>query len=172
MNGSDRPEAVARHAVLSLGSNMGDSQALLRSAVRELAGTPGIDRVRVSSLYRTRPVGVLDQADFLNIVLTAETTLTPSALLTRANVIEDAHGRWRDPAYPHGPRTLDIDLIILGECTSDTRRLQLPHPRAAERAFVLVPWVELEPAAALPQGRIAELLRGLDTSGVELVAPW
>ncbi|SPF67995.1 2-amino-4-hydroxy-6-hydroxymethyldihydropteridinediphosphokinase [Propionibacterium ruminifibrarum] len=157
-----------RHVVFSLGSNMGDPLDYLRAGVHELAATPGITSTRVSSVYRTRPVGNTAQDDFLNIVVTADSRLGPLDLLDRVNAIEDAHGRRRDPDNPHGPRTLDIDLVVVGECTSDTRRLHLPHPRAGERAFVLVPWAELEPDAVLPDGRIADLLSAMDLSGVEL----
>ncbi len=166
--GNGASGGAARRAVLSLGSNMGDRLGRLGAGVRELARVPGIGHVRVSSVYRTRPVGDADQDDFLNIIVTADSLLDPLALLGRANAIEDAQGRRRDPDRPHGPRTLDIDLVVVGECTSGTRRLRLPHPRAHERAFVLVPWAELEPDAELPQGRIVDLLSGLDASGVVL----
>ncbi|RLP09741.1 2-amino-4-hydroxy-6-hydroxymethyldihydropteridine diphosphokinase [Propionibacterium australiense] len=174
MNAHSGPEpgAPERHVVFSMGSNLGDPLANLRAGVRDLAGTPGIRRVRVSSVYRTRPVGNTAQDDFLNVVVTADSALDPLELLDRANAIEDAHGRWRDPDNPHGPRTLDIDLVMVGECSNDSQRLQLPHPRARGRAFVLVPWAELEPEAALPDGRITDLLSALDTSGVELAECW
>lgn len=160
--------AQPRHVVFSLGSNMGDPLDNLRAGVLDLIATPRIESPRVSSVYRTKPVGNTAQDDFLNIIVTADSSLDPLDLLDRANAIEDAHGRRRDPGNPHGPRTLDIDLIVVGECTSDTKRLRLPHPRAGDRAFVLVPWAELEPEAVLPEGGITDLLSGMDVSGVEL----
>lgn len=152
--------------VFSLGSNMGNSVALLQAAVTALAETPGLVPVALSGVYRTAPVGtVTDQPDFLNLVLVAESVLEPITLLERGNAIEDGLGRVRD--VPGGPRTLDVDLVMVGGRTSDTARLTLPHPRAHERAFVLVPWLEAEPTAELPgRGRVADLVAALDTTGV------
>ncbi|WP_349018135.1 2-amino-4-hydroxy-6-hydroxymethyldihydropteridine diphosphokinase [Propionibacterium freudenreichii] len=81
-------------------------------------------------------------------------------------MIEQAYARHRDPDNPHGPRTLDVDLIVVGKRTSATLRLELPHPRAHERAFVLVPWLDIDPKATLPQGPIADLVARMDVSGV------
>lgn len=170
-NGASDDPGAGRHVVLSMGSNLGDRRAALRAGVDDLAATPGVAHVRVSSVYLTEPVGVVGQDDFLNIVVTADTVLEPLALLERANAVEAAHGRRRDPRVPHGPRTLDIDLVVVEGLTSATRRLRLPHPRAHERAFVLVPWAELEPWEVLPQGRILDLLDGMDASGVVRTDP-
>ncbi|WCC80204.1 2-amino-4-hydroxy-6-hydroxymethyldihydropteridine diphosphokinase [Cutibacterium equinum] len=147
--------------VFSLGSNTGDSFAHLRDAVGLIADTPGIDDVVVSPVYLTTPVGGVEQDDFLNIVVVATAELPPSVLLERARVIEEAHGRQR--TIPNGPRTLDVDLIAVGDETISTDDLTLPHPRAHERAFVLVPWSDVDPEAELPgYGRIADLLAAFD----------
>ena len=124
-------------AVFSLGSNMGNPFAHLRDAVRLISETPGLHDVVVSPVYVTAPVGGVQQDDFLNLVVVATSDLPPSVLLERAHVIEDAHGRER--TIPNGPRTLDVDLICVGDETVTTDELTLPHPRAHERAFVLVP---------------------------------
>ena len=152
--------------VFSLGSNQGNSIDLLQSAVNALADTPDLIPVDLSSVYVTQPVGpVSDQPEFLNMVLVAETTIEPLVLLERVNAIEAGLGRRRD--VPGGPRTMDIDLIMVGQRSLDTERLVLPHPRAQERAFVLVPWQEVDPGAELPGvGVIDELLEQVDTSVV------
>lgn len=152
--------------VFSLGSNQGDSLDILQRAVDMLAATPQLILVDVAPVYLTKPVGNTNQPDFYNTVVLAESTMEPLDLLDRANVIEQANARRRDPDNPHGPRTLDVDLIVVGSRTSDTPRLQLPHPRAHERAFVLVPWLDIEPKAQLPQGPVAELVAAMDVSGV------
>ncbi|EPH03280.1 2-amino-4-hydroxy-6-hydroxymethyldihydropteridine diphosphokinase [Propionibacterium sp. oral taxon 192 str. F0372] len=153
--------------VFSLGSNLGDSLEILQAAVDNLAETPNLILVGISPVYRTTPWGGVEQPDFLNIVVIAESTLEPLTLLDRCAAIEEAYGRERDPQNPYGPRTLDIDLIVVGSRTSDTEELRLPHPRAHLRAFVLVPWLDLEPRAVLPQGPVAELVTSLDTTTVE-----
>jgi 2-amino-4-hydroxy-6-hydroxymethyldihydropteridine diphosphokinase len=156
-------------AVLSLGSNMGDRRAHLQAAVKALGGA-----VRaVSSIYRTPPWGGVEQDDFYNIVVLVEDRGTDAAgWLRRCTALEDAAGRERQIRW--GPRTLDADVITVEvhghQVTSDDPALTLPHPRAAERAFVLVPWVELDPTAKLPgAGRITELLDAVDTAGITKV---
>lgn len=165
--------AVTRHgrvrarAVLSLGSNVGDSLATLRAAVARLAGLPGVAVTAVSPLYRTRPVGGVEQDDFLNlVVLAALEGPDPLELLRRTQAIEDDLGRARVVRW--GPRTLDIDLVAVGTDQCAGPDLTLPHPRAHERAFVLVPWLDVDPDAALPgHGRVADLVAALDTTGVQ-----
>lgn len=152
--------------VFSLGSNQGDSIEILQAAVDRLAETPNLIMVDVSSVYRTAPVDNVDQPDFLNIVAIADSTLEPLTLLQRCQAIEDAYGRVRDPDNPHGPRTLDIDLIQVGSRSVESEELTLPHPRAHQRAFVLVPWLEIERRGALPQGTVDDLVATMDTSGV------
>ncbi|SHJ16892.1 2-amino-4-hydroxy-6-hydroxymethyldihydropteridinediphosphokinase [Tessaracoccus bendigoensis DSM 12906] len=150
--------------VLSLGSNMGDSAAILQEAVEYLAETPDLMIVDVSPVYQTKPVGVLEQDDFLNLVVVAESTLEPLTILDRAAAIEENFGRTRE--LRHGPRTLDIDVIMVGKRISEDD-IELPHPRAHERAFVLVPWLDIDPNGEIAgHGPIAELIDDVDVSGV------
>lgn len=153
--------------VFALGSNQGESLEILSSAVSELSKTPGLSVAKVSSVYRTKPVGDAEQSDFLNLVLLAESGLVPPVLLRRTQAIEKEYGRLRDPLRPKGPRTLDIDIIQVSGYESKTSELTLPHPAAYSRAFVLVPWLEIDPEAVLPQGRISDLVPNLDLSGIE-----
>jgi 2-amino-4-hydroxy-6-hydroxymethyldihydropteridine diphosphokinase len=163
LTGEMRP---IRPAVLSLGSNAGDRLANLQGAINAFADTPDVNIVAVSSVYETTPVDAPDgSAEFLNAVLLADTTLSVSVLLDRAMAVEQAYGRER--GEPNAPRTLDVDLVVVGDRISDTDDLKLPHPRAHQRAFVLVPWHEIDPNAMLPgHGKIADLVSDLDTSGV------
>jgi 2-amino-4-hydroxy-6-hydroxymethyldihydropteridine diphosphokinase len=149
-------------AVLSLGSNIGDRVGHLQGAVDALAER--VDIVSVSGVYETAPVGGPVQDDFLNAVVIIETTLAPYDLLALCQQVEAAHDRVREVRW--GPRTLDVDIIAIDGVALDDAELTLPHPRAHERAFVCVPWVEVEADAALPQGPVAEL--PLDMSGVTL----
>ncbi len=155
-----------RTAVLALGSNLGDRFAALQGAVDALADTPGVNVVAVSSVYETAPADApANSSAFLNAVLLVDTTLSTATLLERAHAVEAAFGRERGGR--NEPRTLDVDLIVVGSRVVDQEGLVLPHPRAAERAFVLVPWHEVDSRAEIPgQGPIAELLGGLDTNGV------
>ena len=148
--------------VLSLGSNMGDSAAILQEAVDFLAETPDLMLVDVSPVYQTKPVGGIEQDDFLNLIVVAESTLEPLTILDRAQAIEDNFGRVRDVRF--GPRTLDIDVIMVGKRISEGD-IELPHPRAHERAFVLVPWLDIDPNGDIAgHGPIAELVDEVDTS--------
>lgn len=153
-------------AVFSLGSNLGDRLEHLQLAVQALASTPDLIVVDVSPVYETKAIGgPPDNPDFLNLVVVTETTQPARVLLERAHAIEAAHERIREE--PHGPRTLDVDLIIVGRAVSEAPDLLLPHPRAHERAFVLAPWYAVDPSAEIPgQGRVADLLGRVDTSGV------
>ena len=159
------PKGCRVKAVFSLGSIMGNPFAHLRDAVRLISETPGLHDVVVSPVYVTAPDGGVQQDDFLNLVVVATSDLPPSVLLERAHVIEDAHGRER--TIPNGPRTLDVDLICVGDETVTTDELTLPHPRAHERAFVLVPWSDTDPEAELPgYGRVVDLLARFDADDV------
>lgn len=150
--------------VFSLGSNDGDSATILTEAVEFLAETPDVIIVDVSPVYETTPVGGPHQPDFLNLVVVAESTLEPLTLLDRAFAIEDNFGRTREVV--NGPRTLDIDIVMVGKRISEDH-MELPHPRAHERAFVMVPWLDIDPEAVIEgRGSIAELVGNLDTSGV------
>lgn len=153
--------------VLSLGSNLGDRLETLQGAVDALARDPELRVLAVSPVYETDPVGGPEQDDFLNIVVLAESRLEPRALLERAHDIESRFGRVRDVRW--GPRTLDVDVIVAGDLIVDEPDLQVPHPRAVDRAFVLVPWLDVDPDAELPgDGTVAVVVDALDTTGVRL----
>jgi 2-amino-4-hydroxy-6-hydroxymethyldihydropteridine diphosphokinase len=146
--------------VLALGSNLGDRLGHLQAAVDVLAATPGISVTAVSPVYQTDPVGGPDQPDYCNAVLLAETTLPPADVLAAAHAAEAARQRTREVRW--GPRTLDVDIICYGGLVSDDPELTLPHPRAHERAFVLVPWHDVDPSAELHgHGPVAGLIAGL-----------
>ncbi|SDH79930.1 2-amino-4-hydroxy-6-hydroxymethyldihydropteridinediphosphokinase [Sinosporangium album] len=152
-------------AVIALGSNLGRRLDTLQGALDVLFDAPGIHFVAVSPVYETAPVGGPEQEDYFNAVVVAETDLEPHALLERAQSVENAFGRVRAERW--GPRTLDVDLVTVGEHVLDDETLTLPHPRAHERAFVLVPWLAVDPDATLPgRGRVADLLAGLGREGV------
>lgn len=140
------PEAP-EEVVLAIGSNLGAAQDTLRDAVADLAAVPGIEVVEVSALARTAPVGGPDQPDFLNAVVIARTTLSPRDLLRATAEIEHGHGREHTVRW--GPRTLDIDIVVYGQVSAVTDDLELPHPRAHSRAFVLQPWAQVRPDAVL-----------------------
>lgn len=149
-------------AVLSLGSNLGDREAYLRGAVEGLADV----MFAVSGVYETAPWGDPDQPAYLNAVLLAvDPGAQPRDWLSRTQALEEAAGRVRDPARPLGPRSLDVDVIAVwtdaGEpVRSDDPDLTLPHPRAHLRAFVLRPWIDVDPYGQLPgHGALSDLLR-------------
>ena len=151
--------------VLALGSNLGDRLEMLQGAVDALADTPELTVLAVSPVYETDPVGGPEQPDYFNVVVVAEGPHPPRTLLERALAIENAFDRIRDVRW--GPRTLDVDVIAVGDLVVDEPDLQVPHPRAAERAFVLVPWLDVDAAADLPgSGPVAALLERLDSTGV------
>lgn len=155
--------------VFSLGSNLGQRMDYLQSGLDALFDAPGMSFVALSPVYETDPVGGPSQGAYLNAVVIAETSLDPRTLLDRALGVEDAFGRVRKERW--GPRTLDVDIIMVGNLLSDEAELTLPHPRAHERAFVLVPWAQADTSAVLPgRGSVAALLAGLDQSGVRLRA--
>jgi 2-amino-4-hydroxy-6-hydroxymethyldihydropteridine diphosphokinase len=168
------PGPPVRRAAFALGSNLGDRAATLQRAVLALAATDGLAVVAVSPVYQTDPVGgPADQPAYLNAVLVTDTVLSPRALLALAHVVEHAAGRERRVRW--GPRTLDVDLLVVGDLTSDDPTLTLPHPRAHERAFVLVPWADVDPGCAVPgRGTVASLLAALpprERAGVRRTVP-
>lgn len=154
---------VQHRVVLSLGSNLGDRLENLQEAIDTLFDAPGLSFVALSPVYETTPFAGPDgempeQDDYLNVVLVADTRLTPETLLERVLNIENSLRRTREVRW--GPRTLDIDIVLFGTVTSADPALTLPHPRAHERAFVLVPWADLEPEVLLPgHGRVSDLAR-------------
>jgi 2-amino-4-hydroxy-6-hydroxymethyldihydropteridine diphosphokinase len=153
--------------VLALGSNLGDRLANLQGGVDVLCTGPGLADVAVSPVYKTAPVGGPVQPDYLNAVLVATTALPPRAVLARGQAAETALRRVREQRW--GPRTLDVDVIVYGNEVSDDPELTLPHPRAHERAFVLAPWHDVDPAAVIPgRGPVADLLAAVGTAGVRL----
>jgi 2-amino-4-hydroxy-6-hydroxymethyldihydropteridine diphosphokinase len=156
-----------RRAVLSLGSNLGERMASLQGAIDSLADTPEVWVTAVSPIYETEPVEAPEgSGKFLNAVVLIDTTLSAATLMDRALAIEDAFERERDTER-NAPRTLDIDLIVVGDRRSSEDFLHLPHPRAGERAFVLQPWYDVEPDAELPDsGPISDLLDKADTGGI------
>jgi 2-amino-4-hydroxy-6-hydroxymethyldihydropteridine diphosphokinase len=138
-------------AALALGANLGHPREALRGALAGLRQDPSIQVIAVSSLWRTAAVGGPEQPDYLNAVVVVDTSLDAWALLALAHSLERVAGRIRDVRW--GPRTLDVDLLAVDEVVSDDPLLTLPHPRAHERGFVLVPWAEVDPGYVLaPEG--------------------
>jgi 2-amino-4-hydroxy-6-hydroxymethyldihydropteridine diphosphokinase len=153
--------SARRTGYLGLGSNVGDRREHLRAALKLLGEQP-IDVEAVSSVYETEPVGeILDQPDFLNAAARITTELDPEALLDACKAIELERGRmFAGPR--HGPRPLDVDVLLLGELELESERLVLPHPQVTARRFVLAPLLELDPELALPDGtRLADALAAL-----------
>lgn len=146
--------------MLSIGSNLGDRAAHLRAAVAGFADV----LVAVSPVYETLPWGGVLQDPFLNAILVVAADLTPTEWLARAHRAEDAAGRKR--AVHWGPRSLDVDIVDVDGAASDEADLRLPHPLAHERAFVLLPWLEVEPAASLSGRPVRDWLSTVDSAGV------
>lgn len=159
-----RPGRDAVTAVIALGANLGDRADTIDQAVARISRLPLIDDVRVSEVYETvaiRPDGPdPDAPSYLNAVALVSTRLAPQVLLGLLHAIEEEHGRERRERW--GDRTLDLDLIAYGDMRSDDPHLLLPHPRAAERLFVLEPWLSLDPDAEIVgHGRVADLVEVL-----------
>jgi 2-amino-4-hydroxy-6-hydroxymethyldihydropteridine diphosphokinase len=160
--------AIAVRAFIGLGANLGDSRATLASAIRELASLPDTSLTGLSSLYRSAPVDA-DGPDFLNAVVELRTTIEPLELLDQMHQIEKRHGRQRP--YQNAPRSLDLDLLLYGDLQLNDARLQLPHPRMHQRAFVMVPLAELEPELHLPGlGELRVLLAHCPLQPIERLA--
>ncbi|CNE02095.1 2-amino-4-hydroxy-6-hydroxymethyldihydropteridinepyrophosphokinase [Mycobacterium tuberculosis] len=160
---------VQHRVVFSIGSNLGDRLDNIQEAVDALFDAPGLNFVAFSPVYETPPFAppgetIPEQGDFLNVVLVADTRLAPENLLERVLNIENSLRREREVRW--GPRTLDIDIVVFGDITSDDPNLTLPHPRAHERAFVLVPWADIEPDVLLPgHGRVGDLAEAKQSEG-------
>ena len=160
-------------AVLSLGANLGDRAGTLRAAVEALVGDGLVAR---STLFETPPWGPVEQPPYLNAVVFVRGDRDAAGWLARASELEQAAGRTREVRF--GPRTLDVDVVTVtaddgSPVLSDDPALTLPHPRAHERAFVLVPWLSLDPTAVLPgHGRVADLVAALPPADVEAVVRW
>lgn len=156
---------------LGLGSNLGDRTHALVQACTVLHEHPAIDVQATSSLYHTAPVGVTDQAWFLNAVIRADTTLSPTALLRVTQAAERRLGRV--PTFRWGPRYIDIDILLYDDHEVHTPELTIPHAALHERAFVLVPLHELAPELCVPSGaRIRDLLAPLTTDDVQRIGPF
>jgi 2-amino-4-hydroxy-6-hydroxymethyldihydropteridine diphosphokinase len=160
-------------AVLSLGANLGDRAGAIRAAITALKDDGLVAR---STLYETPPWGPVEQPPYLNAVVVVRGPRDASGWLARAHELEQAAGRTREVRW--GPRTLDVDVVTVTEddgtpVVSDEPRLTLPHPRAHERAFVLLPWATLEPGAVLPgKGRVTDLLAALPADDKLAVTRW
>ena len=151
-------------AILALGGNIGDRRATIEGAIAELNKTEGIKVKAASELYETVALTLAGpdetQPSYLNAVVEIATSLKPKALLAVCNQIENQFGRVRLARW--APRTLDIDIIVYGTELIETKNLVIPHPRAFERSFVLVPWLSIDPDAVIPgRGRIADLVAEL-----------
>jgi 2-amino-4-hydroxy-6-hydroxymethyldihydropteridine diphosphokinase len=157
-------------AFLGLGSNLGDRAENLQRAVDLLDTEPGIAVVASSRVWETDPVGGPSQPDYLNAVIRVEADVAPHDLLDACLRVEAALGRVREVRW--GPRTIDIDVLLVDALVVDDAELTIPHPRMTERAFVLLPLLELDPDATLPGGiRLAEMSLDMDTAGARAFAP-
>lgn len=155
-------------AFVGLGGNLGDAVATLRSAVQALAGLPQTRLLQASSLYRTPAWGLQQQPDFINGVAMLDTQFDPRALLEALLGVERDFGRDREAGSRWGPRTLDLDLLLYGDAVIGEPGLQVPHPHLHERAFALVPLLEIAPDILIPgQGRARDALSNLDISAIE-----
>ncbi|WP_175408314.1 2-amino-4-hydroxy-6-hydroxymethyldihydropteridine diphosphokinase [Streptomyces sp. TRM64462] len=168
VDAADTTLSNPKQAVLSLGGNLGNRLENLQGAIDALEDTPGVRVKAVSPVYETQPWGVDpgSQPSYLNAVIVVKTTLPPSSLLERAQAVEEAFDRVRTERW--GARTIDVDIVTYADEVSDDPDLTLPHPRAHERAFVLRPWLDVEPDAQLPGSgqRVADLLAGVGQEGV------
>jgi 2-amino-4-hydroxy-6-hydroxymethyldihydropteridine diphosphokinase len=155
--------------VIAVGANLGEAAMVVGEALCTLADRLDGDLVARSSLYRTAPVGGPEQPDFINAVAIVDSELEPSEILSRLQAMENESGRVRDIRW--GPRTLDLDVIVAGDVVSDDPNLTIPHPRAHERSFVLLPWLEIEPLAQIPGiGAVEQLVNaGFDNQDIAVV---
>jgi 2-amino-4-hydroxy-6-hydroxymethyldihydropteridine diphosphokinase len=156
---------VSVRALIGLGGNLGEVGRRLDAAIAALAALPGVAVVARSRFYRTPPWGLTEQPDFVNAAIAVDTNLSAHDLLDALLATERVFGRVRD-GERWGPRTLDLDLLAYGDDVIDDTRLNVPHPRIAERAFVLLPLADIAPDTVLPGiGRVRDLLEAIDTQG-------
>lgn len=156
---------VSRKACIALGANIGDPLRQIEAGFAALAALPGTRVLSRSSLYRSAPVGYADQPDFINAVAIIETALAPHALLAALLNIERVNGRVRE--FPNAPRTLDLDIVLYGDCVVHDPGLTIPHARMLERAFVMVPLAEVAPDMEVPgQGTVRHLASRVDAGSV------
>ena len=157
-------------ATIGLGANLNDPAAQVEYALTELNRLPGTRLIAHSSLYASAPVGYVDQPDFINAVAQVETNLAPRALLAALLDIENRYGRER--SFRNAPRTLDLDLLLYGHAHFHEAALSLPHPRMTERAFVLMPLLEIAPDTMIPgRGAAADWLAGCSDQAVSILPP-
>ncbi len=154
-------------AYLGLGSNIGDKIDYIRKAIALLKKSPSIQNLRSSPLYKTEPIGNVDQDWFVNAVIQIETDLTPMELLKRCQSIEVRLGRKRMEKW--GPRSIDIDILLYDDLEIKSDEIEIPHPRMKERAFALKPLQDLEPCIEINGTEIKELLRRVESQHVESV---
>lgn len=157
----------SHQAVIALGANLGEADMALIEALRVISELPHTQVIASSRIFRTAPIGGPEQPDYRNAVAIISTQLTPVELLSALNAIENAHGRERSVRW--GPRTLDLDIITFDDLRSDDPYLTLPHPRAHERAFVLMPWCDADPNAQWVDGRRIDAM-GTDLGDQDCVA--
>lgn len=151
--------------VLSIGANLGDAETMVHQTIHQLSQI--LKESKASRIYQTAPVGVEDQPEFFNAVVMGEWGGTADELLEKTSKLEEAAGRERILRW--GARTLDIDIIAFGDQVSHDPKLTLPHPRAHERLFVLIPWIELQPDAHLiGQGDVSAIINALQSAGATL----
>lgn len=155
---------IASCTYIGLGANLGDARHTLEQAVASMAALPGIEVLKVSSMYRSAPVQA-DGPDYVNAVAKITTTQPAHDLLSNLQAIEQHYGRLR--SYQNAPRTLDLDILLYGQDTIDSSTLTVPHPRMHERAFVLIPLAELNPDLILAQGKLSELIDRCSNQRIE-----
>ena len=154
-----------RRIALALGSNMGDSAEILQGAIDDLAAVDGIEITAVSAVFETEPVGGPEQKAYLNAVAIGGTLLDDVSLLAATQLVEQGWHRVREVRW--GPRTLDVDVLAIDDEIIATEDLVVPHPRAHERGFVLVPWLDVDPDAVIAgRGRVGQLVAAVDVTGV------
>lgn len=159
---------TAQFAFIGLGSNLGDPRAQVLRALQALDGLPGTRLVARSALYRSAPVGYLEQPDFINAVAQVQTALAPRELLDALLALEHGHGRTRE--FRNSPRTLDLDVLLYADKLHHEPGLTVPHPQMHLRAFVLLPLLEIAPGCAIPGiGSAQEALRQCGDQQVERV---
>lgn len=156
---------ASRKACIALGANIGEPLRQIEAGFTALAALPGTRMLARSSLYRSAPVGYADQPDFINAVAIIDTSLAPHALLDAILDIERVNGRIRE--FPNAPRTLDLDIVLYGDCVVHDPGLTIPHARMLERAFVMVPLAEVAPDMTVPgHGTVRELVARVDAGSV------
>jgi 2-amino-4-hydroxy-6-hydroxymethyldihydropteridine diphosphokinase len=157
-------------AFIAFGGNLGEARNTIARAIAAFCDGAHVTLLARSSDYRTPPWGMTDQAPFVNACIAVDTRLSPRGVLDRAHEVERAFGRDRHRETRWGPRTLDIDILAYDDIALDEPMLTLPHPRLFERAFVLVPLLEIAPDATIGGRSLTEALEGLDRSGIERLA--